>query len=110
MLDPFVNGGLGGGEGGSAAGDRVCADKQASLPPDIALAYAHVLKAPPKTSDHAGRASARATVAATATDGDPVVRLERCPPRSTDGFAAGMDYRCSPGSVFVLALAGGDPR
>ena len=49
MLDPFVDGRLGGGvstAGGQAIG--FAPDQQASLPPDIALAYAAVLKAPPK--------------------------------------------------------------
>ncbi len=49
MLDPFVNGRGNAGLGGPALG--FAPDQQASLPPDIALAYASILnKAPPKPS------------------------------------------------------------
>src|SRR5262249_31793304 len=46
MLDPFVDGRVGPlGVGGTAPG--FAPERQASLPPDIALAYASMLKAPP---------------------------------------------------------------
>ena len=48
MLDPFVDGRLGSGIGG-ASGQAMgfASEDLASLPPDIALAYGEVLKAPP---------------------------------------------------------------
>ena len=47
MLDPFVYGRDGGHDGPGALG--FAPDQQKSLPPDIALAYADALKAPPPT-------------------------------------------------------------
>ncbi|MGA8078179.1 MAG: hypothetical protein WB868_12410, partial [Xanthobacteraceae bacterium] len=52
MLDPFVNGrgNLGSGPGGGGPALGFAPDQQANLPPDIALAYDEVFKAPPKTN------------------------------------------------------------
>ena len=47
MLDPFVDGRLGNGAYGSDAAMGFAPDAQTILPPDVALAYAGVLKAPP---------------------------------------------------------------
>lgn len=53
MLDPFVDGRFGSGTSSFAP------DRQGALPPDIAMAYASVLKAPPKVVDSGGVFGAR---------------------------------------------------
>ena len=50
MLDPFVDGRLGSGGGISGGAMALAPDEQAGLAPDIALAYAGVLKVPAATS------------------------------------------------------------
>ncbi len=109
MLDPFVDGRLGGGVGsggGKALG--FAPDQQASLPPDIALAYAGVLKAPP-LAPFAQRWTAwgAAYGGSNTTNGDPVVVGSTNVTTSTFGFAGGMDYHYSPDTIFGFALAGG---
>jgi autotransporter-associated beta strand protein len=109
MLDPFVDGRLGSGigsGGGKALG--FAPDQQASLPPDIALAYAGVLKAPPP-APFAQRWTAwgAAYGGSNTTNGDPVVVGSSNVTTGTFGFAGGMDYHYSPDTIFGFALAGG---
>ncbi len=79
MLDPFVDGRSGiGGADHPALG---FAPERETMPPDIAHAYAAVLKAPPKAAHDLSA--------------------------NTAGFAAGLDYRLTPNSVVGVALAGG---
>jgi hypothetical protein len=108
MLDPFVDGRLGsggGGIGGQAMG--FAPDAQTFLPPDVALAYAGVLKAPPPAS-FAQRWTAwgAAYGGSNSTNGDPAVGSSNVTAQ-TYGFAAGMDYHHSPDTIFGFALAGG---
>src|ERR1051326_1087107 len=104
MLDPYVDGRFGVGGGGSLG---FAPDQQASLPPDIALAYAGVLKAPPKqTFDQRWTTWAAGFGGSARTNGDPTVGSNNVT-TSTFGYAAGMDYHVSPYTVLGLALAGG---
>jgi outer membrane autotransporter protein len=106
MLDPFVDGRSGSPGGGSAMGFST--EQQASFPPDIALAYNSVLKAPPPAASFVGRWTAWGASYGgyNKTDGDPVVGSNTVSVH-TDGFAAGMDYHFSPDTLAGFALAGG---
>ena len=77
------------------------------MPPDIALAYAGVLKAPPPAS-FAQRWTAwgAAYGGSNSINGDPAVGSSNVTAQ-TYGFAAGMDYHHSPDTIFGFALAGG---
>ena len=95
MLDPFVDGR--GGSFGSGGAIGFAPEQQASLPPDIALAYASILtKAlPPKLRaalDGVGFGVWRPLTMPTA------IRRSARPmsARSTFGFAGGMDYHVTP--------------
>jgi hypothetical protein len=105
MLDPFVN-----GRGNMGAASRpalgFAADEQASLPPDIALAYASILtKAPPASFEQRWSAWGSAYGGANRTNGDLAAGSNNTT-ASTFGFAAGMDYHISPHTVVGFALAG----
>jgi uncharacterized protein with beta-barrel porin domain len=106
MLDPFVDGRSGSPGGGSAMGFST--EQQASFPPDIALAYDSVLKAPPPAASFVGRWTAWGASYGgyNKTDGDPVVGSNTVSVH-TDGFAGGMDYHFSPDTLAGFALAGG---
>ena len=108
MLDPFVDGRLGSGAGGvSGRAMGFAPDQEATLLPDIALAYAGVLKAPPP-APFAQRWTAwgAAYGGSNTTNGEPVVGSSNVT-TSTFGFAGGMDYHYSPDTIFGFALAGG---
>jgi autotransporter-associated beta strand protein len=109
MLDPFVDGRFGSGAGfGGGPAMSFAPDTQTILPPDVALAYAGVLKAPP-----APPFQQRWTVwgasygGANTTSGDPAVIGSSNLSAQTFGFAAGMDYHYSPDTVVGFALGGG---
>jgi autotransporter-associated beta strand protein/probable HAF family extracellular repeat protein len=104
MLDPSVDGRNGGG--GQAIGFAPA--QEASFPPDIALAYASVLKAPPRpaTPDQRWSAWGSAFGGSNTTNGDPVTGTSNVT-ASIYGFAAGMDYRLSSDTMAGFALAGG---
>jgi autotransporter-associated beta strand protein len=106
MLDPFVYGRGGFTSGGQPLG--FAPEEVASLPPEIALAYAGVLKAPPKSQTFEQRWTAWGSAfgGSNQTNGDPVVGSNNVT-TSTYGYAAGMDYHVSPDTVFGFALAGG---
>lgn len=106
MLDPFADGRTGtGGSGNQRFG--FAPEAQAALPPDVALAYASVLKAPP-----AARFVPRWTGwgaafgGGSSISGDSIVTSSNVTAR-TSAIAAGMDYHVSPDTVFGFALAGG---
>jgi autotransporter-associated beta strand protein len=108
MLDPFLDGRLG-GFAGSAGGGAIgfAPDREATLPPEIALAYASILKAPPKpTFDQRWTAWGAAYGGANTTNGDPAAGTSNVNAQ-TFGFAGGMDYHLSPDTVVGFALAGG---
>jgi uncharacterized protein with beta-barrel porin domain len=103
MLDPTVDGrgGTGGGQASSFA-----PDEQASLPPDIALAYASVLKTPPPPNfDQRWSAWGTAYGGSNTTGGNPTTGSHDVT-TGAFGFASGMDYRLSPHTVVGFALAG----
>ena len=108
MLDPFVYGRGGWGGGGSGSGGAIgfTPDEQASLPPDVALAYASILKAPAKPDfDQRWTAWGSAFGGSNTTGGDPVTGSTTVTTR-TYGYAAGMDYHVMPDTVAGFALAG----
>jgi len=106
MLDPFVYG-RGGGPGGQAIG--FAPEEQASLPPDLALAYDAVLKTPPRlTFDQRWSVWGAGYGGSNTSNGDPVVGSNNVTVTArTFGFAAGMDYHVTPYAVLGFALAGG---
>jgi autotransporter-associated beta strand protein len=108
MLDPFVD-----GRSGVGGADRPAlgfAPERETMPPDIAHAYAAVLKAPPKA---APVYEPRWTVwgagygGGNRTSGDPAVVGSHDLSARTAGGAAGLDYHLSRDSVVGVALAGG---
>jgi uncharacterized protein YhjY with autotransporter beta-barrel domain len=119
MVDPFVNGrDCGGGSGlqrdpspgrpdcsgGQAMG--LASDQQASFPPNIALAYASVLKAAPKQAfDQRWTAWGSSFGGSSTTSGNAVVGSNNVTARDY-GFASGVDYHFSPNTLAGFALAG----
>jgi outer membrane autotransporter protein len=108
MLDPFVDGRSGvGGADHPALG---FAPERETTPPEIALAYASVLKAPsapvpvyePRWTAWGGAYSG-----SNRTTGDLAVIGSHDLSASTVGFAAGLDYHLMPDTVAGFALAGG---
>jgi uncharacterized protein with beta-barrel porin domain len=107
MLDPFVDGRSGvGGADHPALG---FAPEREDLPEDIALAYAKVLKAPPKPAPvyeprwtvwGAGYGGSNRTIGDLAGIGSHDFSAR------TAGGAAGLDYRLTPDTVVGFALAG----
>jgi len=107
MLDPFVDGRSGvGGADHPALG---FAPEREELPEDIALAYAKILKAPPKP---APVYEPRWTVwgagfgGSNHTSGDLAVIGSHDLSARAAGGAAGLDYRLTPDTVAGFALAG----
>jgi uncharacterized protein with beta-barrel porin domain len=109
MLDPTAGGG-GGASGGGAPG--FAPEQDASLPPDVALAYAKALKKQPQQSqqpqsfDQRWSAWGSAFGGTSRTDGDPVIGSNNVT-ASDYGFAAGMDYHATPNVTYGFGLAGG---
>jgi uncharacterized protein with beta-barrel porin domain len=105
LSDPSSGGGAN-PTGGGATG--FAPEQDASLPSDIAQAYNSVLRAPaPQQSfDQRWSAWGSAFGGAAKLDGNPVVGSGDVT-ASDYGFAAGMDYRATPDSVYGFALAGG---
>ncbi len=104
MLDPNVY-----GRGGFASGSPLgfAPDRNAILPPDIALAYAAILKAPPKSSfEQRWSAWASGFGGSARADGDLAAGSSNVT-TATFGYAAGLDYHYTPDTVFGFALAGG---
>jgi uncharacterized protein with beta-barrel porin domain len=108
MLDPFVDGRLGPGAGyGSGPAIGFAPDAQTILPPDVALAYAGALKAPPApVFQQRWTAWGASYGGANTTAGDPVTGSSNLTAQ-TFGFAAGMDYHYSPDTIVGFALGGG---
>jgi uncharacterized protein with beta-barrel porin domain len=105
MLDPYGYGRGGVGPSGQPLG--FAPDQPDSLPPDIALAYAEVLKAPPQqTFEQRWTAWGSGFGGSAMTNGNPVIGSDNVT-TNTYGYAAGMDYRYSPDTVLGFALAGG---
>jgi autotransporter-associated beta strand protein len=107
MLDPFVDGRSGvGGADHPALG---FAPERETLPPEIALAYASVLKAPPLTPVYEPRWTAwgGAYGGSNRTTGDLAIIGSHDLSARTVGGAAGLDYHLTPDTVVGLAFAGG---
>jgi uncharacterized protein with beta-barrel porin domain len=103
MLDPFVDGRFGAGSGPIG----FVGEQQANFPPDIALAYASVLKVP--TAQSFGRgwtAWGSAFGASSTTNGNTVIGSNNVT-ASDYGFAGGMDYHLTRDTLYGFALAGG---
>jgi outer membrane autotransporter protein len=104
MLDPFVDGrsDIGGGAIGFAP-------EREPLPEDVALAYAKVLKAPPKPASFEQRWSVWGAGygGSNRTTGDLAVIGSHDLAARTAGGTVGLDYHLSPNSVVGFALAGG---
>jgi uncharacterized protein with beta-barrel porin domain len=107
MLDPFVDGRSGvGGADHPALG---FAPERETMPSEIALAYASVLKAPPLTPVYEPRWTAwgGAYGGSNRTTGDLAITGSHDLSARTVGGAAGLDYHLTPDTVVGLALAGG---
>jgi uncharacterized protein with beta-barrel porin domain len=108
MLDPFVDGRS--GVGGSDHPALGFAPERETMPPDIALAYASVLKGPrvpapvyePRWTVWGG-----AYGGSNRTTGDLAIIGSHDLSARTVGFAGGFDYRLTPDTVVGLAFAGG---
>jgi uncharacterized protein with beta-barrel porin domain len=107
MLDPFVDGRLGGfgTAGGSAIG--FAPEQQDNLPPDIALAYASILTKALPAATFEGRWTAWGSAygGANNTNGNAAAGSNNVT-TSTFGFAGGMDYHLSPNTIVGFSLAG----
>src|SRR5258708_20657009 len=104
MLDPFVDGRNSiAGAGGPALG---FAPEREELPDDIALAYAKLLKAPPKPANFEQRWSVWGAGygGGNRTSGDPAGVGSHDLTARTPGGAAGLDYHLSRDSRGGLAL------
>ena len=107
MLDPFVAGrDTGGGSGGAGPSNGFAPERQAGLPPKIALAYDSVMPAQ-QPAAFAQRWSTWASGfgGSSVTNGNAAVGSNNVT-ASTYGAAAGMDYHFTPDSVAGFALAG----
>ncbi len=102
MLDPNVD-----GRGGATA-MPLAPERLADFPPDVALAYASVFKAPPKPVAPEPRVTTwgAAFGGYNRTDGDPGAGTNALSARDF-GFAGGVDYRLSRDTIVGFALAGG---
>jgi uncharacterized protein with beta-barrel porin domain len=106
MLDPFAYGG--GGAGGSGV-TGFAPEQDTTLPPDVAQAYAAVLKAPraaPAQFDQRWSAWGSGFGGTSHTNGDATVGTNNVT-ASDYGYAAGMDYHVTPDTLAGFALAGG---
>jgi uncharacterized protein with beta-barrel porin domain len=108
LVDPFANGRGGSLGGGGAIG---FAPEQASnLPPEIAMAYASVLKAPPYKAaapvDQRWSVWGQAYGGYNTADGNQALGSNNLTARAY-GLASGFDYRLTPDTVVGFALAGG---
>ncbi len=106
MLDPFVYGRSGGGIGGSGPALGFAPEEADNLPPEVALAYAEIFKAPPASFAQRWTAWGASFGGSGTTAGDPTVGSHNVT-TSTFGFAGGMDYHFSPDTVAGFAVGGG---
>ena len=109
MLDPFVDGRSGvGGADHPALG---FAPERDNTPPEIALAYASVFKAPqkalPPVYEPRWTAWGGAYGGSNRTSGDLAVIGSHDVSARTVGVAGGLDYRLTPDTVVGFAFAGG---
>jgi autotransporter-associated beta strand protein len=109
MLDPWTGGGAGSGGGGTTG---FAAENDGGLPPDVALAYARALKKQAPAQQQQQSFDQRWSIWASgyggssSSEGNAVVGSSNLT-ASTYGYAAGMDYRVTPDTIYGFALAGG---
>jgi outer membrane autotransporter protein len=107
LTDPFVSGHGNGGGFGPAPG--FAAEGQDSLPPEIARAYAGVLKAPPPkpvaSFDQRWSAWSAAFGGGNTTNGNAAAGSNNVSAQ-TYGGAVGVDYHFTPDTLVGFALAG----
>jgi Autotransporter beta-domain len=99
MLDPYVDGRFGAGTSSFAP------DREAALPPDIAMAYASVLKAPPRVVDNRWSVWGTGFGGSSHAGGDPNIGSSDVT-ANTYGFASGADYHFTRDTLLGFALAG----
>jgi autotransporter-associated beta strand protein len=110
MLDPFVDGrsGVGGGADHPALG---FAPERETMPPEIALAYASMIKEPraplPPVYEPRWTVWGGAYGGSNRTSGDIAIIGSHDLSARTVGFAAGLDYHLTSNTVVGFALAGG---
>ncbi len=105
LLDPFAGGGVGGGMSPSG----FAPEQQASLPPDVALAYASVLKAQPAPANFDARWNVWGSAFGGTSNASGNAAVGSNHLTAGDyGVAAGADYRVTPNTVVGFALAGGN--
>jgi uncharacterized protein with beta-barrel porin domain len=108
MLDPFVD-----GRSGIGGADRPAlgfAPEREAMPPEIALAYASVLKAPPAPApvyEPRWTAWGGAYGGSNRTTGDLVTTGSHNLSASTAGVAGGLDYHLTRDTLIGFAIAGG---
>lgn len=94
------------GRGNPGGGLPFAVNEQTELPPDIALAYDAILKAPPKAAfDQRWSVWAAGFGGTSITDGNAAVGSNTVT-ATTFGSAAGMEYRPDPNNRLGFALAG----
>jgi len=105
MLDPFVNGR---GDSGFGGVSSFAPTQEASFPPEIAMAYDAVLKAPPKPTSFAQRWTAWGASygGSNTTNGNAAIGSNNLTAQ-TFGFAGGMDYHWTPDTTVGFAVGGG---
>ncbi|MGA8156839.1 MAG: autotransporter outer membrane beta-barrel domain-containing protein, partial [Rhodoplanes sp.] len=112
MLDPLVYGrGLALGFAPAGVGPMRLAAEETQAP-EIALAYAKILKEPPAPpalflGERRWNVWAGGYGGTNRTQGDPVVVGSHDVTARTGGYGAGIDYRLWPGTTVGVALAGG---
>jgi outer membrane autotransporter protein len=105
LLDPLADGH---GAGIGPLPFAPAGQQQTTFTPEVASAYASVLKAAaaPITAYGPWRAWGAAYGGSNSITGDPVVVGSHDVRTTAGGFAAGLDYRFSPDTVLGVALAG----
>ncbi len=102
LLDPTAQ-----GRGGGFGPVPFAPDRAQAFPPDVAEAYASVLKAPPARAYGRFNVWGAAYGGSNNTSGDPAVIGSHDMTARAGGFAGGVDYRVAPDLMLGAALAGG---
>jgi len=105
MLNPFADNR--GGGFGPAIG--FAPDREQQLPPEVADAYASVLKAPPSQAAYSPRYNVwgAAFGGTSHTSGDQTGTGSNDISTRAGGFVVGLDYRVTPDTMFGFSLTGG---
>ena len=108
MLDPYVQGRAGVG-GATGAATAFAPERTSAAVPDIVNAFAAVPKGSARTPSVEPHWSVwgGGYGGYSRSGGNPLVEGSHELTSRTAGFAAGMDHRIAPGTIFGFALAGG---